>query len=88
MPVGAIEVLVDCDNQPWFKRADVGQFLELKRFIFFCKQLSSGDMKPQCKLSETIVCSTDTPAESNQSNIFLSVYGVMHVIVNSQKESS
>ena len=27
VPVGAIEVLVDCDNQPWFKRAHVGKFL-------------------------------------------------------------
>ena len=43
-------------------------------------------MKPRCKLSETIVRSTDTTDQSNQSDVFLSVYGVMHVIVNSQKE--
>ena len=44
--VGAIEVLVDYDNQPWFKRAGVGQFLDLTHIITSCKQLSSGDMKP------------------------------------------
>ena len=33
VPVGAVEVLFDCDNQPWFKRAHVGKFLELEKIV-------------------------------------------------------
>ena len=29
VPAGAIEILYDEQNQPWFKRAHVGKFLEI-----------------------------------------------------------
>ena len=29
VPAGAIEILYDEQNQPWFKRAHVGKFLDL-----------------------------------------------------------
>ena len=29
VPTGAIETLFDRENQPWFKRAHIGKFLEI-----------------------------------------------------------
>ena len=29
VPARAVEILYDEQNQPWFKRADVGKFLEI-----------------------------------------------------------
>ena len=33
VPVGAIEVLFDCHNLPWFNRAHVGKFLNLQQIV-------------------------------------------------------
>ena len=32
VPAGAIEILYDEQNQPWFKRAHVGKFLDLSTY--------------------------------------------------------
>ena len=45
VPAEAIEVLTDGENQPWFKRAHVGKFLELQKILMSDKGLDKCEMK-------------------------------------------
>ena len=83
-----IEVQNDEEDRPWFKRAHVGKFLGLKHIHTSLEGLDSAESKsrsvfrPTCR---TTASWSGPKGEQNKTDIFLSVYGVMHVIVNSRK---
>ena len=54
VPVGAIEVLFDCENQPWFKRAHVGWFLKLENIIMSLKDLDKCKQRTKSNFISTI----------------------------------
>ena len=85
-----IEILYDDQNQPWFKRAHVGKFLDIAHIDTSTTKLTDEDKKSRGLLqSDSTPCSTggwSGPKEQqNKTDIFLSVYGVMYVIVGSRK---
>ena len=88
VPAGAIEVLLDEENQPWFKRAHVGKFLELYdiesslRHLDECEERARSSFNP---LPCSTRCWTGPKNQQNRTDKFLSAYGVMHVVVNSRK---
>ena len=87
-PAGAIEALLDEENQPWFKRAHVGKFLELYdiesslRHLDECEERARSTFNP---LPCSTRCWSGPKNQQNKTDKFLSVYGVMHVVVNSRK---
>ena len=88
VPAGAIEALLDEENQPWFKRAHVGKFLELYdiesslRHLDECEERARSTFNP---LPCSTRCWSGPKNQQNKTDKFLSVYGVMHVVVNSRK---
>ena len=85
------EVFVDSEEQNWFKRAHVGKFLGLDDI-----RTSLNDLE-KCEIltrQEVISTQHGTPGWSgskyhqNKTDKFLSVFGVMYVIVNSKKGKS
>ena len=88
VPSGAIEALLDAENQPWFKRAHVGKYLDIKHIHTSLEGLDSAESRsrsafgPRCR---TMASWSGPKGEQNKTDVFLSVYGVMHVIVNSKK---
>ena len=88
LPAGAVEVLLDEENQPWFKRAHVGKFLELYdiesslRHLDECEERARSSFNP---LPCSARCWTGPKNQQNRTDKFLSAYGVMYVIVNSRK---
>ena len=82
--VKVVEVLIDCDNQPWFKRVHVGKFLGLDDIRTSVRNLEGDEFCTRKQLGAR----HNTPGnfKGQDHNVFLSVYGVLHVIVNSRKE--
>ena len=70
-----IEVLVDSEVQNWFKRTNVGKFWGIENIrtpligLEKCEMLTRQELEPTRRTTDK----------------FLPVYGVMYVIVNSQK---
>ena len=83
-PVGAIEVLLDEQNEPWFKRAHVGKFLDIKHIVTSLEGLDDCEQRSRYELKMGSVARTSYPKVQNTDS-FLSAYGVMHVVVNSRK---
>ena len=79
-----IEVQNDEEDRPWFKRAHVGKFLGLKHIHTSLEGLDSAESKSR-NLFENALTLAYTDFKSQEHDDFLSVYGVMHVIVNSRK---
>ena len=83
-----IEVIVDADGSPWFKRAHVGKFLEITNI-----KTSTGGKglreemreRPAIPTVRTTYPWSGPKDQQNKTDIFLSAYGVMHVIVRSKK---
>ena len=71
-----IEMLVDSEDQHWFKRTHVEKFWGIEDIRTSLIGLEKCEMLTRLEL-ETTRRTTDK---------FLSVYGVMYVIVNSQKD--
>ena len=71
-----IEVLVDSEVQNWFKRTNVGKFWGIENIqtpligLEKCEMLTRQELEPTRRTTDK----------------FLPVYGVMYVIVNSQKD--
>ena len=80
----SIEVLLDEQNQPWFKRAHVGKFLEIKHIETSLDGLDSGEIKSRSAFGSTPRSTGGWSRPKGEQNK-TSVYGVMHVIVNSRK---
>ena len=91
VPTGAIEIFYDYQNQPWSKRAHLGKFLDLSDIHRSLDKLDECEMCTRNDLEPTRRTRSNTPGwsgpkdQQNKTDIFLSVYGVMHVIVGSRK---
>ena len=82
-----IEVFVDSEEQNWFKRAHIGQYLGITCIITSTSKLSEEDIRsrvfPQAEGGSVVW----TPTEDAQDHdIFISLTGTLYVIVNSQKD--
>ena len=83
-----IEVLIDCDNKPWFKRAHVGAFLGLEDIRTSVRNLEGDEFCTREQLGgrHSMPGWSGPKEQQNKTDVFLSVYGVMHVIINTRKE--
>ena len=84
-----IEVLVDSQEQNWFKRAHVGKFLGLEKILMSVKGLDDCEMPTRSVIKATVNNSYPWPGPKdyqNKADKFLSVFGVMYVIIKSQKD--
>ena len=89
VPTGSIEVLQDENDQPWFKRAHVGKFLTIQNLAMSVEMLDICEMCTRNNFEPTLSnpYSWSGPKDQqNRTDIFLSVYGVMHVIIRSRKD--
>ena len=77
-------MLLDEQNQPWFKRAHVGKFLDIKHIVKSLESLDKCEQRARSELKMGSVARTSYPKVQNTDS-FLSAYGVMHVVVNSRK---
>ena len=87
-----IEVFVDRQQeQNWFKRAHVGKFLGIEDIRISLNALEKCEILTRQELVPTRRDTLVWPGskdQQNQADKFLSFFGVMHVIVNSQKDKS
>ena len=84
-----IEVLVDSEEKNWFKRADVGKFLGIEDIRTSLNGLEKCEMLTRQELVPTWCITPGWPGpkdEQNKTDKFLSVFGFMHIIVNSRKD--
>ena len=79
-----IEVIVDENGNPWFKRAHVGKFLNLEDIRTSTRDLASEDQNTRTSLAARHTMPGQFKGQDH--NNFLSVYGVMYAIINSRKE--
>ena len=84
-----IEVFVDSEEQNWFKRANVGKFLGIEGIR---KSLNNLEKCEILSRQELVPTRRSTPGWSgsknhqNKTDKYLSFFGVMYAIVNSQKD--
>ena len=83
-----IEVIIDTERNPWFKRAHVGEFLGLKKILMSVEGIDRQEMVRRDHMDATV--SNPYPwfgpkDQQNKTDIFLSVNGVFYVIVRSKK---
>ena len=83
-----IEVIIDTERNPWFKRAHVGELLGQKKVLMSIEGLDKQEMVRRDDMDATV--SNPYPwsgpkDQQNKTDIFLSVYGVFYVIVRSKK---
>ena len=85
-----IEIFVDSEEQNWFKRAHEGKFLGLEDIRTSLNGLKKGEITRQ----ELIPTRRGTPGwsgpkdQQNKTDKFISIFGVMYVIVNSKKDKA
>ena len=82
-----IEVIIDTERNPWFKRAHVGELLGQKKVLMSIEGLDKQEMVRRDDMDATV--SNPYPwsgpkDQQNKTDIFLSVYGVFYVIVRSK----
>ena len=88
IPAGAIKVLTDGENQPWFKRAHVGKFLELQKILMSVKGLDECEIKTRDTVNPKVNNAyrwSGPKDQQNKTDVFLSVYGVVYAIMKSRK---
>ena len=84
-----IEVFVDSEEQNWFKRANVGKFLGIEGIR---KSLNNLEKCEILSRQELVPTRRSTPGWSgsknhqNKTDKYLSFFGVIYAIVNSQKD--
>ena len=79
--LNTIEVLVDSEEQNWFKRTHVGTFLGLKHID------TSVGGPDKCEMPTRNGIKTPGPEyHQNNTDKFLSVFGPMYVIIKTQKD--
>ena len=85
-----IEVLVDSDGENWFKRAHVGKFLGLAKIMMSVEGLDTKEMPQRDDIKAMVSNSYPWPGpkdHQNKTDKFLSVFGVVYVILNSRKNN-
>ena len=81
-----IEVLVDSEEQNWFKRAHVGKLLGIEDIQTSLNGLEKCEILTRQELVPTRSARPGPKDQQNKTDKFLSLFGVMYVIVNSQKD--
>ena len=81
-----IEVLFDCENKPWFKRAHVEAFLGLEGIRTSIRNLNGDEFCTREQLRVKYNISRHLKDEGKDNDVFLSVYGVIYVIIISRKK--
>ena len=83
-----IEVLVDREEQKWFKRAHVGKFLGLVHIHRSTAKLVDEDQRTRAFLQAEGGCHVITPREDVQDHdIFISLTGTPYVTLNYRKDN-
>ena len=83
-----IDLLVGSEQQNWFKRAHVGKFLELSQIEKSFVGLDNCEIRARNDFDPTHITTTgwsEPKDHQNKTDKFLSVFGVMYVIIKSQK---
>lgn len=85
-----IEVLVDAKEQPWFKRANVGNVLGTRRISTSDAKLDQDDKQTRAPVQAepipyTMVSWSRPKDQQNSMDNFLSLTGTFYDIVHSQK---
>ena len=84
-----IEVLVDSKEQNWFKKAHMGKFLGLSQTEKSLVGLDKCEIRARNEFESTHTTTTGWSGpkdHQNKTDKFLSVFGVMYVIIKSQKD--
>ena len=84
-----IEVFVDSEEQKWFKGAHVGKFVGLEDIRTSLNGLEKSEMLTRQELIPSRCASlgwSGPKDQQNKTDKFLSVFGAMYTIVNSQKD--
>ena len=83
-----IEMFVDNKEENWFKRAHVVKFLGLVHIHRSTARLADEDQKTRAFLKVGGGCLDATPPREDvqDHDIFISLTGVLYVVVNSQKD--
>ena len=85
---GSVEVLFDGGNQSWFTRAHIGKYLGHAHINTSLEGINSEESRPRIAFGasyRTTVGWSGPKCEQCKTDVFLSVYGVMHAVVNSRK---
>ena len=86
IPAGAIEILYDEQNQPWFKQVHVGEYISIANMRDATSKIDPEDKKSRAEIN---VGSTDgsytPPKYAKPHDDFLSVNGVTTILLNSRK---
>ena len=91
VPAGAIEVLFDKQNQPWFKRAHVGKFLGLPQIEKSLRALDERETSTRSEFDPTYTTTrgwSGPKGEQNKTDKFLSKKGLLYVINKCKKPTS
>ena len=84
-----IDLLVGSEQQNWFKRAHVGKFLELSQIEKSFVGLDNCEIRARNDFDPTHITTTgwsEPKDHQNKTDKFFSAFGVMHVIIKSQKD--
>ena len=84
-----IEVVVDSEEQNWFKRAHVGKFLGLPQIKKSLVDLDEYEARARNDFDPTHTTATGWSGpkdHQNKTDKFFSLFGVMYVIVKSKKD--
>ena len=84
VPAGAIETLLDEQNQPLFKRADLGKYLGIRNIRDNFKELSSHHAHPRSEIEGGGVTNTLGRAK-NSHDIFINLDSAILIAVRSKK---
>ena len=84
-----IEVVVDGEEQNWFKRADVDKLLGLPQIEKLLVVLDECKIRARNGFDPTHITTTGCSGPKNHQNKkdkFLSLFGVMYILVKSKKD--
>ena len=84
VPAGAIETLFDAQNQPLFKRADLGKYLGIRNIRDNFKEFSSHHAHPRSEIGGVGVTNTLGRAKDHH-DIFINLDGAIEIAVHSKK---
>ena len=86
VPTGAIEVIFDINNQPWFKRADLGRYLGIIKIRDSFTNFQAEFLKRREEISSEKNPRFGTRGGGkNSHDMFLSLDGVKKVVVGTRK---
>ena len=84
-----IEVLVDSEGENWFKRAHVKKFLGLAKTLMSVEGLDTQEILQRDDIKAMVRNPYPWPRpkdHQNKTDKFLSAFGVMYIILKSQKD--